>query len=440
MSNTVQKKLKLHKLHHDTKNLFYGLDTPKNDEIMSPNTSSLIITGWALFNSKPIDVVLMTNGEERIHTCEIIRNDVVSNFKNNLNRDVENKCGFSISISNLTDTKIGFIINGSPVWIASLQLSSEDILPKILFGKDGHLFLDNDTNKSVEQFIGKRFISDEALSQWRLYFNKIEDYTKKNNLKYIFTLAPAKELVYPQLYPFKKGIITPVEQFLVNLNYFNILYPVRKLYEAGDISYSKLDSHWTDYGAGLVVNSILEAFGITINNQFPFPFKVQKLQGDLGCKMSEVTTQDFLKADFSKARVNKTFDNKITNRGGIQIYENINVPSESKVVIFGDSFSVNMVPYLVMNFRKVVHVFSGARIDYDILNHEQPKYVICEITTRFLISPPELNYSVSDDCNRKFNCMHIKEKDHLINELLSNSNENNNFYLNKTLPTFFHDK
>lgn len=433
MLSINKKKLMLHKIQHEIKNLFYGLDSPKHNEILTSPTSSITITGWALFKNKPVEVILSMNGEEYIYTCDTARQDVVSNFKVNLNRDVENNCGFSISVSSLDDAKIGFIINGSPVWIANLQLTSEDVLPKILFGQDGHLFLDNDTNKSVEQFTGKRLISNEAINQWGLYFSKIEEYAKKNNIEYIFTLAPAKELVYPTLYPHKKSAITPVEQFLVKFSPFNILYPANQLYEAGDISYSKLDSHWTDYGAGIVVSSIFEHFGIRVNSHFPFPFKVQKQQGDLGCKMPNPFSQDLLKADFSIARKNKNFDNKITNRGGIQIYENNKSPLDSKIVIFGDSFSVNMVPYLAMNFRKVVHVFSGARIDYNILDHESPDYVICEITTRFLISPPELTYSVSDDCNRKLSSMQINEKDSFINDLFTTNNQRYNFYLNKTL-------
>lgn len=426
MSNFITRQIYVTKIQHGIQGLIHSIDTPKSEEIKIFNSSMIKISGWVLYDNKPAEVVLQFNGHETIHTCEVIRKDVISLLKKN----ADEKCGFIIPVSHPVDFKIGFIINGSTVWVASVKIKPAS---KLLLGTDGYLFLDNDTNKSVEQFTGHTLMSEECLSLWGEYFRKIDLNCKGKKSKYIFALAPAKELVYPQLYPYKKSTITPVEQFLVTLAKFNILYPLNELRNVGDAAYWKLDTHWTDYGAGVVVNKILELFSKEPKNPFPFPFNIKRLNGDLGSKLPQITTQDILIADFSSSKKLKVFDNKIINRGWIQVYENAHSPRKEKVVVFGDSFSVNMVPYLVSVFNKVIHVLSGARIDYDIIENESPDYIVCEITTRFLIQSPDLNYSVSDDCSRKISGMSEKEKKNYIKEITDNTGEDYQFYLMKTI-------
>lgn len=429
MSHFITRQVQVTKLQHKIPNLIHSIDTPKTEEIKIFNSSMLKLSGWVLYENKSLDVILQYNDHESVHSCKVIRNDVIALLK----KDAEARCGFIIPIVHPIDFKIGFLINDAPIWVASVKIKQAS---KVLYGSNGHLFLDNDTNKSVEQFRGHTLISEECLSLWSKYFKRIDKYTKDRNAKYLFTLAPAKELVFPDLYPHTKSNVTPVEQFLVHLNKFNIFYPLDALREAGDISYWKLDTHWTDYGAGLVVKNIIERLQKPQKNPFPFHFQVKRLNGDLGSKLPQLTTQDILMADFSPAKNLKKFDNKIVNRGWIQIYENESAANQEKVIIFGDSFSVNMVPYLVTNFKKVIHVLSGARIDYDILEQELPDIIISEITTRFLIQPPDLNYSVSDDCFRKIDSMPESEKKDYIKNVIDSTTDNYLFFLNKTLLNF----
>ncbi|MFQ1641792.1 hypothetical protein ACK399_05495 [Aeromonas veronii] len=428
MSNFITRQIQITKITHNIQGLIYAIDTPRNEEVRIFNSSMLKVSGWVLFDNKPVDVIICSAETESNHSCQIIRNDVISLLK----RDADAKCGFIIPITNPVDFKIGFKIHGVVVWVADIKIK---LASKVLFGRDGYLFLDNDTNKSVEQYIGKELMSKECLSLWQEYFIKLDSASKKLNFKYVFTLAPAKELVYPTLYPYIKSSITPVEQFLIGCDGNNIFYPLNELREVGESSYWKLDTHWTDYGAGIVVNSILKSFDIENKNPFPFPFNIKKLNGDLGSKLPKLTVQDIMIADFSASKKMRVFDNKIINRGWIQVYENKKSPNQEKVIVFGDSFSVNMIPYLVNTFGKVIHVLSGARIDYELVNYEKPDYVICEITTRFLIQSPDIDYSVSDDCDRKIESMTLSERASYIKGLISEQNKDSEyeFYLNKTL-------
>lgn len=194
-------------------------------------------------------------------------------------------------------------------------------------------------------------------------------------------LAPAKELVLPHFYPYPKADITPVEQFLVHFQREGIIYPKDALSDAGDATYSKQDTHWTDYGAGIAVGHMLCKLGLSMEEPFPFDFRIVKDAGDLGVKLSTPTDQTLLKVDFSPALQHLVFDNRLKSRGLIQVFQHPEAPLAHSVVVFGDSFAYNMIPYLANAFAKVVYVLSGASIDDEIVAHEQPDLVICEITT-----------------------------------------------------------
>ncbi|MEA9439017.1 hypothetical protein VCX44_25400 [Aeromonas caviae] len=80
----------------------------------------------------------------------------------------------------------------------------------------------------------------------------------------------------------------------------------------------------------------------------------------------------------------------------------------------------------------VVYVLSGASIDDEIVAHEQPDLVICEITTRFLVQAPESNYSVSHDCKRKILTLSALERANYLHSLQA-SDQKHAFYIQKTI-------
>ncbi|WP_270793555.1 MULTISPECIES: hypothetical protein [unclassified Aeromonas] len=425
MSNFITRRISVTILKHGIPNLIFAIDTPRAEEIRLFTSSMIKLSGWVLYNKNPVEVVIKHSHGEDIFKCNRFRPDVLKN----LNIEAVELCGFLIPITFSGSFDVGFIVNDGVAWGARIDIKPAE---KIQFGKSGYLFLDNDHNKSVAQFNGQELISEKSISSWRDYFSTLNEYIDNSKAKRIFTLAPAKELVLPQYYPHKKADITPVEQFMINFHMEDILYPKDALSHAGDSTYSRQDTHWTDYGAGIVANYILDSIGTSLKEPFPFQFRIIKAKGDLGVKISKTTYQEVMKADFSSARKLKTFDNGINNRGLIQTYHNPDAVINKKIVVFGDSFSHNLVPYFVNVFSRVVYILSGASIDYDVLKHEQPDLVICEITTRFLVQAPESNYSVSHDCKRKILTLSASEQADYLHTLQT-SDQKHAFYIQKTI-------
>ncbi len=316
---------------------------------------------------------------------------------------------------------IGVTINNEDMIIASVSISA---VQKVLTGFNGYLFLDQDSNHSKEQYVGQRIISKHDLSLWNRYFKTTKTYMYRNDIEYVFCLAPAKENVLSTYYPFKKSPKTSVEQ-LLEIN-DNIINPVEFLREIGDCSYSKTDTHWSDFAALQVAEYVYKKFKKTSIDfpQLRCPFYVQLSYGDLGVKTTPPKSEKILKADFSIINQKLIFDNEVKNRGWVRVFQNNDSISNEVVVFFGDSYSINMLLYYVNKYRRVVHVFSGASIDCNIIEHEKPTKIIIEIASRFIIMPPRENFCFTSEISRKYKKIFSDNSNSLHESSLS-------FYFNK---------
>jgi len=330
-------------------------------------------------------------------------------------------CGFSYAITTLETFYFGVTIDETDYIVATISISSAQ---KVLVGHDGYLFLDHDTNQSKDQFLGLKTIKPNDLKIWENYFKNTKYHMTEKGIEFIFCLAPAKENVLESYYPFKKSDKTPIEQLLSINN--DIIYPLELLKDIGDSSYSKIDTHWSDFAALQVAEYLDNKLtgNNSKSNELRYPFYIQQVSGDLGIKTTPKKSQAILKADFSEIYKKIIYDNKINNRGWVRVFQNDLSMHDDTIVFFGDSYSINMLPYFVNKYKRVVHIFSGASIDYDVIEHEKPTKVIIEIASRFIITPPKENFCFTSEISRKHgSSISIKEKENLHPSL--------NLYTNK---------
>ncbi|MFM5248169.1 hypothetical protein, partial [Aeromonas caviae] len=190
MPDVMTKQIMVTPLQHGVAGLGFAIDTPRTEEITLFASSMLKLSGWALHNKKSVDIVVRHQHGEYAFKCNRVRSDV----SKKRDMDADALCGFLIPITFSGSFDVGFIVEDKVAWGVRV-----DILPaaKILFGKSGHLFLDNDHNHSVAQFLGQALISDECLSLWQAYFSALNQCVDNRQAKRVFMLAPAKELVLP---------------------------------------------------------------------------------------------------------------------------------------------------------------------------------------------------------------------------------------------------
>ncbi|EPA0053116.1 hypothetical protein [Escherichia coli] len=387
--------IKLSVIRPDITGLKFSIDSPRTCSYFKSNCSAIHLSGWLLYKGCQNNIYIVKNGEKLILDYNTPRLDVVRHFNGNVS---DTMCGFSYAITSLESFSIGTTINNVDYVIARVDITPPQ---KVLFGHNGYLFLDHDTNQSKEQFIGIKKITNDDISVWKNYLDFIRKYMNDQRIEYVFCLAPAKENVLSSYYPFKKSPETPVEQLLSICT--DIVYPLDILRDIGDSSYSKVDTHWSDFAALQVakyIDNILNKNNTVLDNSI-FPFYIKRSYGDLGIKTTPPISQDILKADFSGIDNYIVYDNGVNNRGWVRVFENNRKIDDSVVVFFGDSYSINMLPYFVNKYKRVIHVFSGASVDLDVVAHEKPSKIIIQVASRFIVKPPKNNFCFTSEIVRK---------------------------------------
>lgn len=365
----------------------WNLDTPKDAKVVELE-NVIILKGWALLKENKRAILLIDNGDIiQSYEFDQIRQDVITKV---LKVDVSGhpcmKCGFRQEISLENSLRIGFRTDTDDYWVANIVLKD---INKISIGKKGYLFLEGDTNRSEDQFSGKLLISKEELDNWENYFSRINEMMSHAAAKWIFLLAPAKEYLFPEYHPREKANFTPLDQFFQRTKSWKskIMYPFETLVPNKSATFSKTDSHWTDYGSLEVVNNILRYFDVKSDVEIP-KFSLKFLAGDLGRQLNPPCLEPMFVADFSEMPAKLIFDNKIPNIGRIIHYENTFAQNPDVIMIFGGSSSRTLIPWLCLNYQNVVFVHSTGSVDRSVLEAIKPDKVILQTNSRFIVRTP----------------------------------------------------
>ena len=391
----------------------WALDFPAHERLEDLKQSELKIQGWALWHESPAqspELIVAVNGvalhKQAFNTK---RPDVVERV---LHEQPESHaqlcCGFiaQIAAEKLTSGfQVGVRADGVDTWLAQVDFTEP---MKVLEGSEGWLFLDNDSNHSVDQYIGQRMLGTEELHSWREYLSAVQVLAQRANMRHALVIAPSKEEVLPHRYPFNRAQTTVLDQVCAlakpEWNVVNAA-PVLAAYTSPEACFKKTDTHWTDRGAMLAVMAVLEHLGLdTRKVEALFATDVYELRrevGDLGCKMlpARSAETEFLQAPMPEQ--DAVFDNGLPNIGRTLVFENEAAIFPLRVVVFGASSSYPMLKYLKRLFARLVFVHSAAQIDVAVINHEKPDVLLLQSNGRFLIQPPHLNFSLSDAVIRK---------------------------------------
>lgn len=419
----AKQSLTITKLETGQSDIKYAIDFPRSGLVCDTDSIYIGFSGWIVsLDGAPINFVFS-------HMPE-------ANFIPNRERaDVKNifpgsplLCGARYPIDYKTEFKIGASLGGKTYWLAQASISKPKA--KALIGGQGHLFLSNDTNNSINQFIGKTLISDGELKKWGSYFKVINSWSERSGTPFTFMLAPAKEYIYPEYYPEKKASITPVEQFTILFSkQSNLLNPEIELSRDKEFTYFKTDSHWNDYGASVAATAFCRSAGFVYTPPNT-EFVIKQLAGDLGSKLIPIKTESALMVgDREKLTRHKIFENNLAARGNIVVYENPGAANQKCLMIFGDSFSTSLANCLSHSFKRVVKFFSGADVDWRAVDSENPDHILIELTSRFLIRAPNTAFSISDEIKRKYAAMDAKELETHIQFLKSQPSSKRNYHV-----------
>ena len=174
------------------------LDYPRNEdnvEVVELETSEIIFQGW-LLKALPCDAQLFLeqNQQRTLLALDRKRPDVIKAIlASNADDHPQLVCGFRRSVTlSSPEFCFGVSVNGLDYPLVYGQIKGAF---KVLQGLEGWLFLDNDTNNSVEQYTGKLLLGRDQKLAWQHYFSGANKLAHSLNIPYAMLMAPDRKSV-----------------------------------------------------------------------------------------------------------------------------------------------------------------------------------------------------------------------------------------------------
>lgn len=269
---------------------------------------------------------------------------------------------------------------------------------KVLEGKDGFLFLDNDSNGVVSQHTGKSLLSEQSSAQWRETFTLRAQKLAEVGLRLYFMVPPDNHAICPEKLPDSvvPADVRPVHQIKAiadSIDNVTFVYPLAEIQAEArnQLMVCTTDSHWSHAAAFVAYRALMAELArarpdIRILDWVDITFDERDFLGDLGSKLSPQITGRTVYGKVTTPRSKQVSDNKVVNRGNIVVYEQPDASLPS-AVMFRDSYGLWLSPFLAQSFRRLV-VIASPVYEHDYVLEEKPDFVLMELSERFLIRPP----------------------------------------------------
>jgi hypothetical protein len=270
----------------------------------------------------------------------------------------------------------------------------------VLVGPNGWLF--STSEKMLDHYLGAARFSQADLEAWQKLLEERRNWLDKRGAKYLFVIAPDKHSVYPEELPrwlTRSAQPTKVQQLVEHMKTHSTvqvldLRPALVKAKPLGVNYLKTDSHWNALGGFIGYQAVVQALNRQLPGLSPLPLEAFSLEpveapgGDMadilgvGAKepqqvrltprpplppLAVATVPDRLPKKWRKLT-----DPVVTENNGTQ----------SKAVVFRDSFARAWYPFLGYHFKEVVYIWQY-QWDAPFLEREKPDVVIDEIVERF---------------------------------------------------------
>lgn len=371
--------------------------------------SGVYFQGWLLHAPQGTQVYLKQGEQISYFPLANKRSDVIERV---LHEQAEGHpqlhCGFAFHAAlHSAEFELGIVSVAFSCVLAQGQVCGEF---KVLFGTDNWLFLDNDTNQSVEQHTGRLLLSKETKAGWQNYLQQSQDFCQRLHIPHALLIAPSKEAVFPEHYPYPKADVTAVEQVLALApTNFPLVYPVQQLRQTQLRSFRLNDTHWSAFGGKIASVLVAEQLGYD-KSALELLFQHDQYQGrqsigDLGNKIyPPIFTEEFFLTTFFHHKFIK-YDNALPNFGRAMVIENQTAAVDKHCLMFASSSGYTMLEYLVRIFRQVTFIHTSGSIDEELCQLLQPDVLVSQTNARYVLRSPVFKYRLKSVLQQKLNVM-----------------------------------
>jgi len=279
-------------------------------------------------------------------------------------------------------------------------------VPKVIIGKEGWLFYrgDNVANVAEGYFLAAP-LRKEQLALLQVYLEAKRDWLAERGIKYLFVIAPDKQSIYPEFLPDSyyraASHIDQLKEYLKtnsDIDIVDLRQPLLRAKRDYPVFY-KSDTHWNEYGAFISCIEIIKS----LTNYFP-TLQIPQLS-DYPIRYETVNGRDLADmlamGNFISEAVPRPI--RLTSQMHYQDEPSHGIPITAKIdpqvpfatermggelprgVMFGDSFSVSIGPFLSESFSRIAYVhihLSSLALQQKVIEQETPNVVIDEIVER----------------------------------------------------------
>ena len=238
---------------------------------------------------------------------------------------------------------------------------------KVLVGQDGWLFLNYEN--AFDDFANVNSFSEEDLKIIAKNLSEIDSYCKNNNKKFVLLIAPIKNKIYGEFYPHfvrkltddKNSRTNQLIKYLKKHTNLTVVYPYEELHKnkGKEGLYYKTDSHWSSRGAYIAFRSLMKNLGLNSEVE-TFIVKSELKKRDLdkvyNNRQNDKTiyneikvSEDYLVSPFEDEYSEIPIDDSRHDRYTV----NDKAKNNQTLVIYRDSFSNSLLPFLSESFYKV---------------------------------------------------------------------------------------
>jgi alginate O-acetyltransferase complex protein AlgJ len=283
--------------------------------------------------------------------------------------------------------------------------------PSVVVGRDGWLFytdFEDLGRATMKDFRGRMPFAPDELAQIRQNAEVTGRALSRCGVRLVLWLVPNKQSIYGEyLSGFKEAKVgRRLDQVLEALRDVKGLLVVaarRQLlaakarFEGRDLYY-RTDTHWNDLGAfvayGALVNRLRDVIPLpNLANTELARYEIRTVPfsgGDLSANMLNASwrfadTRVSLVPHFARTAV-QTAKREAAERAGLEesaIWRSWTNPgAKASVVVYGDSFSHNAIPYIEEHFRRG-YVIGSHDLDGKVIGRLGPDLVILQMVERY---------------------------------------------------------
>ncbi len=265
--------------------------------------------------------------------------------------------------------------------------------PRVLKGEEDWLFYKGDN--SIRNYQNLDPFTKEELEKITRYLLSVDNYCKKRNKQFYFVIAPDKNKIYGEHYPNYILKQTPNTDSRANqlTNYISdntnikvlYLYDTLKEHKKENQLYYKTDTHWNHLGAYYGYNEIINTINKDFNNNLPKAeinsVSYKEFSGDLNKMLPKYLQAQKEFEPITNIRNINHICKKTKTVKDIQYCTNIN--NQYNLIMYRDSFTVNLIPYLSESFKNSKYIW---KYDVDKDEISDKDIVIIETVERYLPS------------------------------------------------------